>query len=130
MASGSPTPIVKSLSILGFCVSIIWGAFGKVIHHLKFVVESPPYGRLCSSKEILTVNGEFPGPTLKARRGNKMIIEVYNKARYNITIHRHGLKQERNPWLDGPEYITQCPIQPGNKSTYRVEISVEEGTVR
>ena len=40
------------------------------------------------------------------------------------------MKQERNPWLDGPEYITRCPIQPENKFTYRVETSVEEGTVR
>ncbi|XP_022748832.1 laccase-14-like [Durio zibethinus] len=129
MRSRCPMPIVKILAILGFCVSIICSAFGKVIHHHKFVVESSPHSRLCRTKEILTVNGEFPGPTLKARRGDKMIIEVYNKATYNITIHWHGLKQERNPWSDGPEYITQCPIQPGKKFTYRVDLSVEEGTV-
>ena len=26
---------------------------------------------------------------------------------------RHGVKQPRNPWSDGPVYITQCPIKPG-----------------
>ncbi|PKI62386.1 hypothetical protein CRG98_017192 [Punica granatum] len=30
----------------------------------------------------------------------------------------HGVKQPRNSWSDGPEYITQCPIQPGTNFTY------------
>ncbi|XWS54471.1 hypothetical protein CRYUN_Cryun10bG0092200 [Craigia yunnanensis] len=119
MGSGCPMSVVRSLAVLGFCVSIICSAFEKVIHQRKFVVESSPYSPLCSNKEILTVNGEFPGPTLKACRGDKMIMEVYNKARYSITLHWHGLKQERNPRSDGPEYITHCPIQPGKKFTYR-----------
>jgi laccase len=41
---------------------------------------------------------------------------------------RHGVKQPRNPWSDGPEYITQCPIQPGSNFTYEVIFSDEEGT--
>lgn len=43
--------------------------------------------------------------------------------------YRHGVRQVRNPWVDGPEYITQCPIQPGNKYTYRIEFTTEEGTI-
>ena len=35
-------------------------------------------------------------------------------------ICRHGVKQPRNPWSDGPAYITQCPIQPGKKYSYRI----------
>ncbi|KAL6210935.1 hypothetical protein ACLB2K_016165 [Fragaria x ananassa] len=42
---------------------------------------------------------------------------------------RHGIMQLRNPWSDGPEYITQCPIQPGTNFTYKVLLSTEEGTV-
>ena len=26
-----------------------------------------------------------------------------------FVLHRHGLKQFRNGWADGPAYITQCP---------------------
>ncbi|KAB2598978.1 laccase-14 [Pyrus ussuriensis x Pyrus communis] len=92
-------------------------------------VKSSSYTRLCSTKEILTVSDRFPGPTLKARRGDKMIITVYNKANYNITFHWHEVRQVRNPWSDGPEYITQCPIEPGNKYTYKVEFTTEEGTM-
>jgi laccase len=42
---------------------------------------------------------------------------------------RHGVDQPRNPWSDGPAYITQCPIQPGSKFTYRIILSEEEGTL-
>ncbi|THG17170.1 hypothetical protein TEA_005880 [Camellia sinensis var. sinensis] len=41
----------------------------------------------------------------------------------------HGVKQPRNPWSDGPEYITQCPIEPGRKFTSEVIFSDEEGTL-
>ena len=133
-------------------------------------MKSASYTRLCSTKHILTVNGRFPGPTLRAQRGDKMIIKVYNKGKDNITLHwyiqmlleihiqssrykanhlsslriysycmvesnmdrklcRHGVKQPRNPWSDGPAYITQCPIQPGKKYTYRIHFTTEEGTM-
>ncbi|KAK3411195.1 hypothetical protein EUGRSUZ_J03171 [Eucalyptus grandis] len=46
-----------------------------------------PYKRLCSTKNILTVNGQFPGPTLYVHKGDTIIVDVYNKAKYNITIH-------------------------------------------
>lgn len=39
------------------------------------------------------------------------------------------MKQPRNPWSDGPEYITQCPIQPGASFTQRIIFSTEEGTL-
>ncbi|XP_038979227.1 laccase-15-like [Phoenix dactylifera] len=42
---------------------------------------------------------------------------------------RHGVKQPRNPWSDGPAYITQCPIQPGKMFKYTILLSSEEGTV-
>lgn len=47
----------------------------------------------------------------------------------NYVVHRHGVHQPRNPWSDGPEYITQCPIEPGSNFTYEVIFSDEEGTL-
>ncbi|KAJ4824863.1 Laccase-14 [Turnera subulata] len=121
-------PMVKILWLLGVVLLLAKNVNGRTRHH-KFVVKSSPYTRLCSTKEILTVNGKFPGPTLRARRGDKLIVRVYNRAKYNITLHWHGVKQPRNPWSDGPEYVTQCPIQPGKKFTYKIQLSSEEGTV-
>nr|QCZ35197.1 laccase 30 [Salvia miltiorrhiza] len=47
-----------------------------------------------------------------------------------ITINlSHGVRQMRTPWADGPEYVTQCPIQPGASYTYRFTIENQEGTL-
>ncbi|KAK8963025.1 putative laccase-9 [Platanthera guangdongensis] len=94
-----------------------------------FIVREKRNTRLCLTKKILTVNGKFPGETIYARKGDTVIVRVHNKAKYNVTIHWHGLSQPRNPWSDGPEYITQCPIQPGANFTYRLFFSEEEGTI-
>ncbi|XP_073148599.1 laccase-15-like [Henckelia pumila] len=102
---------------------------GTFVHRYRFNVKEASYRRLCKEKKILTVNGQFPGPTLKVHKGDTVIVDVYNRGKYNITIHWHGVKQPRNPWSDGPEYVTQCPIQPGNKFSQRVIFSKEEGTL-
>ncbi|GJU02657.1 laccase/diphenol oxidase family protein [Tanacetum coccineum] len=41
----------------------------------------------------------------------------------------HGVKQPRNPRSDGPAYITQCPIQPGDSFNYMIIFSMEVGTI-
>ncbi|XP_057794633.1 laccase-15-like [Salvia miltiorrhiza] len=98
-------------------------------HHQTFVVSDAPYSRLCSNKSILTVNGKFPGPTVRVTEGDTIAIVVVNRARENITIHWHGVKQPRYPWSDGPEYITQCPIQPGSNFSQKIVLSDEIGTM-
>ncbi|XP_015967804.1 laccase-15 [Arachis duranensis] len=94
-----------------------------------FVVREAKYTRLCCTKTLLTVNGRFPGPIIKAYTGETVYVNVYNKGEFNITLHWHGVKQPRNPWSDGPEYITQCPIQPGMKFRQKVIFSFEQGTL-
>ncbi|KAK2980513.1 hypothetical protein RJ640_022515, partial [Escallonia rubra] len=92
-------------------------------------VKEASYTRLCETKNILTVNGQFPGPTLHAHKGDTIIVNVHNRANENITIHWHGVKLPRYPWSDGPQYITQCPIQPGHSFRQKVIFSKEEGTL-
>ncbi|CAM8983153.1 unnamed protein product [Rhodiola kirilowii] len=99
------------------------------IRTLNWVVEETSYTRLCSTKKILTVNGQFPGPTLNVEKGETVRVNIFNKGDYNVTIHWHGVNQPRNPWSDGPEYITQCPIQPRANFSYEVVFSTEEGTL-
>ncbi|CAH1434971.1 unnamed protein product [Lactuca virosa] len=109
--------------------------FANFIHteawrrHHKFFVKEASYTRLCATKNILTVNGQFPGPTLYVHEGDTIYVKVHNNGRYNITIHWHGVKQPRNPWSDGPVYITQCPIQPGDSFNYKIIFSSEIGTL-
>ncbi|XP_075522880.1 laccase-14-like [Primulina tabacum] len=99
------------------------------VRRYKFELRNTSYTRLCTNKTMLTINGQFPGPTIYARKGDLVLVDVYNLADHNITIHWHGVKQPRYPWSDGPEYITQCPITPGTKFTQRIVLSDEEGTL-
>ncbi|KAK3025691.1 hypothetical protein RJ639_042031, partial [Escallonia herrerae] len=96
-------------------------------------VKETNFTRLCSTTKILTINGMFPGPALHAHKGDTLVVNVQNQAKYNITLHwylsLHGVKQPRNPWSDGPEYITQCPIKPGANFSYEIIFSSEEGTL-
>ncbi|KAK6156890.1 hypothetical protein DH2020_011138 [Rehmannia glutinosa] len=46
-----------------------------------------------------------------------------------LIVLRHGVRQPRNPWSDGAEYINQCPIRPGQNFTYKIQLTTEEGTV-
>ena len=58
-----------------------------VLPNFSLKVKNVPYTRLCSTKNILTVNGQFPGPTLHVNKGDTIVVDVLNKANYNITIH-------------------------------------------
>ncbi|CAN6239424.1 unnamed protein product [Urochloa humidicola] len=98
-------------------------------NHYDFFIKETKVTRLCLEKTVLAVNGQFPGPTIYARKGDVVVVNVYNQGNKNITLHWHGVDQPRNPWSDGPEYITQCPIQPGANFTYRIIFSEEEGTL-
>ncbi|KAK9279818.1 hypothetical protein L1049_013500 [Liquidambar formosana] len=98
-------------------------------HYRTFVVQETPVKRLCRTHNTMTVNGQFPGPTLLVRNGDSLVIKVVNNIRYNVTIHWHGIRQMRNPWADGPVFVTQCPIRPGGTYTYRYTIENQEGTL-
>ncbi|KAK9271336.1 hypothetical protein L1049_026926 [Liquidambar formosana] len=99
------------------------------VHYHDFVLKESNFTRLCSTKSMLTVNDSFPGPEIRVHKGDTLYVNVFNEGTYGVTIHWHGVKQPRNPWFDGPEYITQCPIPAGTNFTYQVLFSEEEGTL-
>ncbi|KAE8705005.1 Laccase-4 [Hibiscus syriacus] len=69
------------------------------VRKYQFDIRVKNVSRLCHAKPIVTVNG------------------------------RHGLKQYRNGWADGPAYITQCPIQTGNSYAYDFNVTGQRGTL-
>ncbi|XP_038685610.1 laccase-4-like [Tripterygium wilfordii] len=99
------------------------------IHHYKFSVVMKNTTKLCQTKPIVTVNGKFPGPTLYAREDDIVIVRVTNHVSYNVTIHWHGVRQLRTGWSDGPAYVTQCPIQPGQDYIYNFTLTGQRGTL-
>jgi FtsP/CotA-like multicopper oxidase with cupredoxin domain len=72
-------------------------------------------------RDVLLVNGAFPGPLIEANWGDTIIVNVHN----NITgpedgtaIHWHGFLQHETPWEDGAPGISQCPIPPRRSYSY------------
>ncbi|KAL2324688.1 hypothetical protein Fmac_023746 [Flemingia macrophylla] len=91
---------------LGLATVSLWVA--NLAHHFRWFQDTASPVDLT---EVLKLSSEMKNP-LKA-----------------VAVPRHGLKQPRNPWTDGPAYITQCPIQPGKKFRQKLVFSFEEGTL-
>ncbi|KAK7841332.1 laccase-14 [Quercus suber] len=72
------------------------------VHFYEFIVTKKNFTRLCNTKRMLVVNE---------------------------SMSLFTTKQSRNPWSDGPAYITQCPIEPESNFTYEVIFSTKEGTL-
>ncbi|RWW72571.1 hypothetical protein BHE74_00019624 [Ensete ventricosum] len=99
-----------------------------VTRHYKFDIQMANATRLCHTKSIVTVNGQFPGPKIVAREGDRVVVKVVNHVEHNVTLHWHGVRQLRSGWADGPAYVTQCPIQTGHSYVYNFTIVGQRGT--
>ncbi|KAI0509792.1 hypothetical protein KFK09_010388 [Dendrobium nobile] len=113
---------VAILSLSTLCSS---AAQAAVVEH-TFNVGNLTVERLCKKRVITAVNGELPGPTIRAHDGDTIVVHLVNQSPYNIT---HGIFQVMSGWADGPGYITQCPIAAGNTYTYRFNVVGQEGTL-
>ncbi|KAL8171546.1 hypothetical protein V2J09_023350 [Rumex salicifolius] len=129
MAAGMSSSCFGLLFLSFLTLISIAIADSKGVRTLYWVVKETNFTRLCSTKSMITVNDTFPGPPLKLYTGGRIKVNVRNEGPYGITLHWHGVKQPRNSWSDGPEYVAQCPIQPGKNYTYDIILSDEEGTL-
>ncbi|KAL0375227.1 UNVERIFIED_CONTAM: Laccase-17 [Sesamum radiatum] len=116
-------------TILCLLVELALSKHSGITRHYKFDIKMQNVTRLCQSKSIVTVNGQFPGPTITAREGDRLLVKVVNNVQYNVSIHWHGVRQLRSGWADGPAYITQCPIQTGQSYVYNFTVTGQRGTL-
>ena len=75
--------------------------------------------------EIFAYNGRFPGPTLEAREGDRVIVHFKNELPEPTTIHWHGLHLSIDadgsplyPVAPGETYDYVFTVQPGTAGTY------------
>jgi len=52
-----------------------------------FQVENVMVRKLCYKRVITAVNGALPGPTIQVSEGDTLVVHVFNKSPYNVTIH-------------------------------------------
>ncbi|XWS74206.1 hypothetical protein CRYUN_Cryun02cG0196000 [Craigia yunnanensis] len=100
-----------------------------ITRHYKFDIKLHNVTRLCHTKSIVSVNGQFPGPRIVAREGDQLLIKLVNHVSNNISIHWHGIRQLRSGWADGPAYVNHCPIRTGQSYVYNFTIVGQRGTL-
>jgi len=96
-----------------------WPDTGKVVkYHLE--IQNTTLAPDGFSRDVMIINGQFPGPTIVADWGDTLEITVTSKLTANGTgIHWHGLRQLHSNEMDGVNGITECPLAPGETKTYR-----------
>lgn len=114
----------KSIMWFGFLLLLLSLACMRVaeakIRHYKFEVKYEYKSPDCYKKLSITINGKTPGPTIVARQGDTVVVEVKNSLlTENTAIHWHGIRQIGTPWFDGIEGVSQCPILPGDTFVYK-----------
>jgi FtsP/CotA-like multicopper oxidase with cupredoxin domain len=65
---------------------------------------------------MLTYNGLIPGPLIRARVGNRVVVHFTNGLSEETTIHWHGLRVPAA--MDGMPGQSQPPIEPGGSFDY------------
>jgi manganese oxidase len=63
-------------------------------------------------------NGRVPGPTLRAREGERLRVRFTNGGQHPHTIHFHGIHTGR---MDGVPGVGAGNIQPGESTTYEFD---------
>ncbi|XP_021288987.1 laccase-7-like isoform X1 [Herrania umbratica] len=120
----------RPVSLLVWAVALLFASTASAaVVEQTFYVQNLTVSRLCNRQVITAVNGSLPGPEIRVREGDTLIVHVFNKSPYDLTVHWHGVFQKLSCWADGPNMITQCPIRPGNKYTYNFRITGQEGTL-
>jgi FtsP/CotA-like multicopper oxidase with cupredoxin domain len=81
------------------------------------------------TRDAVTVNGNYLGPTIEATVGDRVMVTAANKLLQQevLSMHFHGVKQVGTPWADGTAFISNCPITFGSSYTYNFTAN-EPGT--
>ena len=83
----------------------------------------------CVERHTAIINGKFPGPTIRDKPGEKVVVKVTNGLiTDSLSIHWHGQRQYKNVWHDGIGMISSCPIAPHQSFAYIFNANEEPGT--
>jgi len=67
-----------------------------------------------------TYNGTVPGPMIRAKLGDRVIVHFKNSLPEATTIHWHGLRVPNE--MDGAPGVTQPPIESGGEFRYEFQL--------
>ncbi|CAL5039067.1 unnamed protein product [Urochloa decumbens] len=116
---GLPLLAVACCALLAFVARPHCAEAAKA-RHFKWEISNIFWSPDCEEKVVIGINGQFPGPTIRARVGDTIHVELKNALHTEgVVIHWHGIRQIGTPWADGTAAISQCAINPEETFTYR-----------
>jgi FtsP/CotA-like multicopper oxidase with cupredoxin domain len=89
---------------------------------IEYALEASEFNwEIAPGKSILAwgFNNQVPGPVLRARKGDTLVVTVKNNLKEPTTIHWHGIRLPAP--MDGTGEV-QKPIQPGEVYQYRFTV--------
>jgi suppressor of ftsI len=86
----------------------------------SLVLTAAPVKKMILGKEVrmTAFNGSIPGPILRVRQGDTVLIRLRNRAGSPITLHPHGVRLDSR--FDGAPGSTQAPVKEGEDFLYRI----------
>jgi FtsP/CotA-like multicopper oxidase with cupredoxin domain len=88
---------------------------GDTLHLSAGVVRRHMKGRPLT---VYGFNGQYPGPLIWVRQGAEIVVDFANALDQPTTVHWHGVRLDNH--FDGVSGLTQAPVPPGGRFTYRV----------
>ncbi|KAH9963959.1 laccase [Lactifluus volemus] len=78
-------------------------------------------------------NGAFPGPIIRAQKDAVFSVNVQDRLTnkdldLGTSIHWHGFFQHHSSFVDGPAFVTQCPLIPNENFVYSFQAKGQTGT--
>ncbi len=73
-----------------------------------------------TTTRLWTYNGLFPGPMIRAKQGDRLIVHFHNNLPETTTVHWHGMRLPNA--MDGSPMV-QDPVEPGGTFEYEFTLT-------
>ncbi|OVA13779.1 Multicopper oxidase [Macleaya cordata] len=109
--------------ILCCLLGLVQISLASKVRHFRWEVGYMFWSPDCVENVVMGINGQFPGPTIRAKAGDTIVVHLTNKLHTEgVVIHWHGIRQFETPWADGTASISQCVINPEETFVYRFKV--------
>ncbi|KAF9264305.1 laccase [Marasmius fiardii PR-910] len=121
----------RSLSAL-FALLALPSALAKV-QSIDLAIQNKVVSPDGFERSAIVAGEGFPGQLITVNKTDSVNIAVHNRLtdptmRRSTSIHWHGFFQARTSYADGPAFVNQCPIPPGNDFHYVFDIAGQSGS--
>jgi len=129
IVAGQGVPTSVNMGMAGAPISVTQLQAPATAAHVDHFTLTVQPGQLTLGSGITvpawTFDGTAPGPTLRVRRGDEIVVTLVNHLSFGVTIHWHGVRVPNS--ADGVAGVTQDAVKPGQTYVYRF-IALDAGT--